>query len=217
LSAVAGRPLRRSFYDRPVLEVARDLLGAVIAHGGVQVRLTEVEAYDGGNDPASHAFRGETTRNAVMFGPPGYAYVYFTYGMHFCVNLVCGPPGVPAAVLLRAGEVVAGLEVATSRRPRSTRRDLARGPARLTQALAIDRELDGADVTSAVSPLRVVAGAAVSDALVRYGPRVGISRAADWPWRLWVDGEPSVSVYRAHVSPRRGSGRATKPVVGEDV
>jgi DNA-3-methyladenine glycosylase len=202
LTSGPPRPLPRAFYDRPVLDVARDLLGVIVAHGGVQVRLTEVEAYDGPNDPASHAYRGETARNAVMFGSPGYAYVYFTYGMHFCVNLVCGPPDVPAAVLLRAGEVVRGREVAISRRPGSTLRDLARGPARLTQALSIDRALNGADVTGSRSPLRVLPGVPTDDALVRRGPRVGISRAVDWPWRLWIDGEPSVSVYRPYVSKR---------------
>src|SRR3954463_2055001 len=133
----------RSFYDRPVLEVARDLLGAVLVCGDVALRLTEVEAYAGGHDPASHAFRGPTPRNSVMFGPGGHAYVYFTYGMHFCMNLVCGPDGSASAVLLRAGEVVAGLETARARRPGATDRDLARGPARLTKALAVDRALDG--------------------------------------------------------------------------
>lgn len=206
-SALNGRVSRhqlpRAFYDRPVLDVARDLLGAVVSHGGVQLRLTEVEAYDGANDPASHAYRGETARTAVMFGPPGHAYVYFTYGMHFCVNLVCGPPGVPAAVLLRAGEVVSGLDDAVERRPRSSLRDLARGPARLTQALGIDRALNGADVTAARSPLRVFAGAAIDADAVRSGPRVGISRAVEWPWRFWIEGEPSVSPYRLHTPKRR--------------
>jgi DNA-3-methyladenine glycosylase len=201
-------PLPRAFYDRPSLQVARDLLGTVLVGDGVALRLTEVEAYDGPNDPASHAYRGETARNAVMFGPPGHVYVYFTYGMHFCVNLVCGPPGVPAAVLLRAGEIVAGLDIATSRRPKSTTRDLARGPARLTQALAINRDFNGVDVTRPRAALRVMAGDSVDDALVRCGPRVGVSQAADRPWRLWIDGEPSVSVYRAHAPTRRGSDRA---------
>ena len=114
------KPLARSFYDRPALRVARELLGCVVTANGVSVRLTEVEAYDGANDAASHAYRGQTQRNAVMFGPPGHAYVYFTYGMHFCVNVVCGPVGTAAAVLLRAGEVVEGVERAQARRPRAT-------------------------------------------------------------------------------------------------
>ena len=191
--------LPRHFYRRPVLEVARDLLGAVVVHGDVSVRLTEVEAYAGDVDPASHAFRGRTARNAVMFGPPGHAYVYFTYGMHFCMNLVCGDAGHASAVLLRAGEVVAGLEVARERRGAAADRDLARGPARLTVALGVSRELDGADVTSRSSPLQVLRGSAVEDHLVRTGPRVGVNAAADLPWRLWIDGEPTVSIYRPHV------------------
>src|SRR3954454_10309465 len=198
----------RPFYDRPVLEVARDLLGAVLVCGDVALRLTEVEAYAGGRDPASHAFRGPTPRNAVMFGPGGHAYVYFTYGMHYCVNLVCGPDGQASAVLLRAGEIVAGLETARARRPGARRpgvrdRDLARGPARLTVALAIGRDMNGADVTGADSPLRVVRGEAVEDEAVRRGPRVGISTAAELPWRMWIDGEPTVSAYRPHVPRKR--------------
>jgi DNA-3-methyladenine glycosylase len=197
--------LPREFYDRPVLEVARDLLGAVVGHDGVAVRLSEVEAYDGETDPASHAFRGQTPRNAVMYGPPGHAYVYFTYGMHFCMNLVCGPPGQPSAVLLRAGEVVEGLDVAMRRRPGVPVRDLARGPARLTLTLAVDRGLGGADVTDTVGPLRVVSGTPVPDAMVARGPRVGVSAGAETPWRLWIDGDPTVSLYRPYVGRRRGS------------
>jgi DNA-3-methyladenine glycosylase len=211
-----GRPLPRGFYDRPVLVVARALLGAIVEREGVRLRLTEVEAYDAANDPASHAYRGQTRRNRVMFGPPGHAYVYFTYGMHYCVNLVCGPPGCASAVLLRAGEVVAGLEEATLRRPGSSVRDLARGPARLTKALAIDRALDGVDVTAAGSPLRVLAGHEVEEGLVRCGPRVGIAQAADRPWRMWIAGEPSVSAYRAHAPARRGSSLPTAGGVGQD-
>jgi DNA-3-methyladenine glycosylase len=203
LSAQA-RPLPRCFYDRAVLEVARDLLGAVVVTDAVRLRLTEVEAYDGAQDPASHAFRGRTPRNSVMFGPPGHAYVYFTYGMHFCVNLVCGPSDVASAVLLRAGEVIEGLDAAASRRPSARPRDLARGPARLTQALAIGRELNGADVTADNSPLQILAAVPpVADELVRRGPRVGVSRGAHRPWRLWIDGEQSVSTYRPHVPRRR--------------
>jgi len=194
----------RSDYDGPVLDVARELLGAVVVHGDVALRLTEVEAYAGGHDPASHAFRGPTPRNAVMFGPGGHAYVYFTYGMHFCVNLVCGPEGQASAVLLRAGEIIAGLASARARRPGARDRDLARGPARLTVALGIDRALNGADVTRVDSPLRVMRGEAVRDEDVRRGPRVGVSSAAELPWRMWIDGEPTVSTYRPH-TPRKRS------------
>jgi DNA-3-methyladenine glycosylase len=194
-----GRALPREFYDRPVLDVARDLLGAVLVHDEVAVRLSEVEAYAGGHDPASHGFRGRTARNAVMFGPGGHAYVYFTYGMHFCVNVVCGPEGAPSAVLLRAGEVVDGIDVARARRGAASDRDLARGPARLTKALAVDRRLDGADFTDRRSPLRLHAGTPVADDAVRRGPRVGVSAAPDLPWRMWIDGDPTVSVYRRHV------------------
>jgi DNA-3-methyladenine glycosylase len=203
LSVRVGRPLPRSFYQRPVLEVAPALLGAVVDHGGVRLRITEVEAYDGANDPASHAYRGPTARNEVMFGPPGHTYVYFTYGMYFCVNLVCGPRGVAAAVLLRAGEVIDGREIAISRRPRSSARDLSRGPARLTQALGIDRAHNGLDVTRVASPLVVRSGSPVARELVCAGPRIGISTAVEWPWRFWIDGEPSVSSYRPHSSRQR--------------
>src|SRR5499427_10107078 len=144
--------LPRDTFAGSAAEVAPALLGCVLEHdtpeGLVAVMLTEVEAYHGQADPASHAYRGRTPRNAVMFGPPGHAYVYFTYGMHFCVNLVCLPEGTASAVLLRAGRVVAGVDLATARRtaPGRPERDLARGPARLCQALGIDRRLDGADV-----------------------------------------------------------------------
>lgn len=210
LTGPVGRPLPRSFYLQPVLEAAPALLGAVVEHAGVRVRITEVEAYDGANDPASHAFRGPTARNEVMFGPPGHAYVYFTYGMHFCVNLVCGPPGVAAAVLLRAGEVVDGWEIAISRRPKSTARDLSRGPARLTQALGIDRAQNGLDVTVSTSPMVLRRGSPVAPGLIRSGPRIGISTAVDRPWRFWIDGDPSVSTYRRH-SPKRRQPVRTPP------
>src|SRR3954463_1645778 len=129
-------PLPREFFDRPVLEVAPDLLGRTLVRmtpdGPITVRLTEVEAYDGPNDPGSHAYRGSTPRNSVMFGPAAHLYVYFTYGMHWCANAVCGPPGSASAVLLRAGQIVDGVETARSRRAAARLdRDLARGPARL--------------------------------------------------------------------------------------
>jgi DNA-3-methyladenine glycosylase len=231
-------PLAREFFDRPSVEVAPELLGCVLEHdsadGIVAVRITEVEAYAGQDDPASHAYRGRTARNAVMFGPPGHAYVYFTYGMHFCVNLVCQPPGTATAVLLRAGRIVAGEQLARARRtrlraalavpaapgaapaqdaaPRAgpvAARDLARGPARLCQALGIDRAQDGADVCDPASALRIRPGPAAGDAdadgagdtvsRIRSGPRVGVSRAAEVEWRFWLDGDPTVSAYRPRV------------------
>jgi DNA-3-methyladenine glycosylase len=176
----------------PVLEVAPRLLGAVLTHGDVAVRLTEVEAYDGPNDPGSHAFRGRTPRNAAMFGEPGHLYVYFTYGMHHCCNVVCGPPGTPSAVLLRAGEVVRGAEIARSRRTSRSDRDLARGPARLCQALAIGLAENGADLTS--GPLTLELGEQVTE--VSTGPRVGLRGAPDRPWRFWESGAATVSSYR---------------------
>ena len=203
----------RDFFARPSVEVAPDLLGCVLEHetadGLVAVELTEVEAYAGRSDPASHAYRGKTRRNAVMFGPPGHAYVYFTYGMHFCVNIVClGEEGSASAVLLRAGEVIAGEELARARRTRGTTaiapRDLARGPARLCQALGIDRSQDGADLVSAGAPLRMLSrtGNPARSGKILTGPRVGVSSAAEIPWRFWYDGDPTVSVYRPHVSRR---------------
>ncbi len=188
--------LGRDFFDRPVEEVAPALLGKVFRSGSVEVRLTEVEAYSGATDPASHSYRGPTARNEVMFGEPGHAYVYFTYGMHFCVNLVCGPAGTAAAVLLRAGTVISGLEVAASRRPRSTVRDLARGPARLCQALGIDRTFNGADVCGS-GPLSIMSGPPVTGQIL-CGPRTGVTKAHDTPWRFWIADEPSVSAYRRH-------------------
>jgi DNA-3-methyladenine glycosylase len=199
MDTLAGLPaIDRAFFGRAPEEVAPELLGCVLSGGGVSVRLTEVEAYSGALDPASHAYRGRTDRNAVMFGPPGFVYVYFTYGMHFCMNLVCLDPGVAGAVLLRAGEVVDGAAVAAGRRGRAT--DLARGPARLCQALGVDRSFNGVDLCSP-GPLSLRRGSPSGPSLS--GPRTGISTARDVPWRFWTDGEPSVSPYRAHVPRRR--------------
>lgn len=195
------RTLAREFFERPVLQVAPDLLGVVVSHAGVSVRLCEVEAYDGPDDPGSHAYRGRTARNATMFGPAGHLYVYFSYGMHWCANVVCGEPGRASAVLLRGGEVVDGHEEARSRRgPRVAERDLARGPARLAQALGWDRSHDGADLfDGAISLRRPREGLGE----VRTGPRVGLSQAADRPWRFWIDGDRYVSAYRPAVPRRR--------------
>ena len=194
-----------SFLEGPVLEVAPRLLGATLRHGAVAVRITEVEAYDGADDPGSHAFRGPTPRNRVMFGPPGHLYVYFTYGMHHCANVVCGPDGRASAVLVRAGEVVDGLDVVRTRRPRSGDRDLARGPARLCSALGLDLRHVGHDLRRA--PITLTPPEALLDASsISSGPRVGLRQAADRPWRFWVTGDPSVSAYRP-AAPRRNTPR----------
>jgi DNA-3-methyladenine glycosylase len=188
--------------------VARALLGCWVVTdrpaGRVAVRLTEVEAYSGeGQDPASHAHRGPTPRAEIMFGPPGKLYVYFSYGVHWCANVVVGPSGRGSAVLLRAGEVVVGEELAHSRRPAArAARDLARGPARLTQALAIGPDDRGADLLHPGSAVRLHRGPAPSS--VSAGPRVGISQATELPWRFWESDAPSVSVFRAGGKPRRG-------------
>ncbi len=196
--------LDRSFFDRPVLEVAPDLLGVVLRHDGVAVRLTEVEAYDGANDPGSHAYRGRTPRNGTMFGPPGHLYVYFSYGIHWCANVVCGPEGTASAVLLRAGEVVEGGRLAQRRRgQRVAERDLARGPARLTQALGLDRTHDGTDLFDGA--IRLTRGDRPQT--TRTGPRVGLREAADRPWRFWVEGDRHVSDYRPAADRRRSRSR----------
>jgi len=192
----------RSRLRGPALALAPRLLGAVLVSsvGGaeVAVRLTEVEAYEGATDPASHAFRGSTNRTSVMFGPPGHLYCYFTYGMHWCANIVCGDVGVAAAVLLRAGEVVRGAAIAHERRPAATSaRDLARGPARLATCLALDAATNGVDLCSGDSPVRLESMRSRRAPAVRTGPRVGISVATERPWRFWLEGEPSVSTFKA--------------------
>ncbi len=206
LPAGALRPLHRSFYLRPVLEVTRDLLGRLLVHqapeGTSAVRIVEAEAYDGsGLDPASHAYRGRTARNAVMFGPAGHLYVYFTYGVHWCVNVVCAPPGVAQAVLLRAGEPVLGAELMARRRPGARPRELTSGPARLTAALGLAGWANGADLTA--GPVLVTAGWPVDDAAVAWTGRVGISSGLDRAWRALVAGSPWVSPARPGPAARR--------------
>jgi DNA-3-methyladenine glycosylase len=185
----------------PVDQVAPSLLGATLRHGEVAVRLTEVEAYDGPTDPASHAHRGRTTRNAIMFGPPGHLYVYFSYGMHWAANVICGPEGNAAGVLLRAGEVVDGIEVARTRRGRASDRDLARGPGRLCAALRLSAEQKGCYLLGD-GPVRLEPPVSHPE-MIMSGPRVGVSLEADRPWRFWVAGSRFVSDYkrspRAHV------------------
>ncbi|HEV2086670.1 MAG TPA: DNA-3-methyladenine glycosylase [Cryptosporangiaceae bacterium] len=181
----------------PAPDAARGLLGTLVRANGVTVRLAESEAYLGtGEDPASHAHRGPTPRTTVMFGPPGGLYVYFSYGMHWCANVVCGPEGMASAVLLRAGEVVEGIRLARERRGAAVDRDLARGPARLAQALGLDGTATGTSVLDGQGPVVVVPGEPVEPGQVRSGPRVGVATAADLPWRFWIAGDPFVSAYR---------------------
>lgn len=181
----------------PPLEVAPRLLGAFLRHGEVVVRLSEVEAYAGSTDPGSHAYGGPTRRNATMFGPAGRLYCYLSHGIHICANITVGEEHGPGAVLLRAGEVVAGLDVARSRRPRSTDRDLARGPGRLGQALGLSLGDDGTDLATGAIRLELPATPVPASA-IRTGPRTGLRRASDRPWRYWIDADPTVSAYRRH-------------------
>jgi DNA-3-methyladenine glycosylase len=189
---------------------ARALLGCRLRANGVTVRLTEVEAYGGvGEDPASHSHRGPTPRNTVMFGRSGVLYVYFVFGMHWCLNVVTGPPGSASAVLLRAAEVVEGHDLARVRRagpgvPRD--RDLARGPARLAVALDIDGAATGTSLLDGTGPVQLLPALSPERAPIASGPRVGVALAADVPWRFWLDGDPSVSAYRRHVPRRQPSG-----------
>ncbi|MGY1639358.1 DNA-3-methyladenine glycosylase [Geodermatophilus sp. SYSU D00742] len=212
-SSSAGRPgplLTPEELLGPPDVVAPTLLGCWLvtdrAEGQVALRLTEVEAYAGdGTDPAAHSHRGPTPRAAIMFGPPGRLYVYFSYGVHWCANVVVGPEGQGSAVLLRAGDVVVGEELARSRRPAArTARDLAGGPARLTQALAIGPGDKDADLLSPDSPVRLHRGDRPGQ--VSTGPRVGISVATDLPWRFWETGAASVSAFRAGGKGRRREG-----------
>lgn len=206
--------------QQPATEVAPKLLGALVRHetdeGAVVVRLTEVEAYLGpadspDPDPGAHSFRGRTNRNAVMFGPPGHLYVYFTYGMHFCANLVCRPEGTSSGCLMRAGEIVEGLELARSRRPTARHdHELAQGPARLTKAMGFNLGHNG---ISAMGGQVTVTLPAAPAAQVRTGPRVGVSGPGgteQYPWRFWLDGDRTVSKFRPALV-RAPRGPAGKP------
>jgi DNA-3-methyladenine glycosylase len=209
----SARRLERAFFEREVTVVAKDLLGRVVVSGDgdgrVAVRLTEVEAYRGRDDAASHAFRGPTQRTAVMFGPGGHLYTYFVYGMHWCANIVTGSDGKASAVLLRAGEVVEGLDAARSRRP-AARADrlLARGPAGLATALGLDGSDSGADLCRPDSTIRLHAGSPATENSIRTGPRVGVATAAELELRFWIDDDPTVSAFRAWTPRRRSAGVA---------
>jgi DNA-3-methyladenine glycosylase len=191
-----GRRLPRSFYARRATAVAPDLLGRVLVRrlgSGVRLaaRIVETEAYEP-HDPASHAYRGRTARNAVMFGTPGHLYVYFTYGMHHCMNAVTGRAGEGMAVLLRAAEPIEGVTEMRTRRGREPTRDLCSGPAKLCQAFGIDRSFDGADLVRGPD-LWIADGASVPAARVVAGPRVGIRVGNEYAWRFWVADDPFVS------------------------
>ncbi|UOQ89512.1 DNA-3-methyladenine glycosylase [Agromyces endophyticus] len=184
------------------MQLAPRLLGGVLgyraADGEVAIRLSEVEAYRGvGEDPGSHAFRGRTPRNDVMFGDPAHLYAYFSYGMHVCLNIVARPAGTSSAILLRGATVVDGLETARRRRPGVRDRDLARGPGRLSKALGVPLDADGGDLLAPPYSLRV------PDSPLHHasGPRTGVSGVgggAAYPWRFWLPGDEGVSPYRRH-------------------
>ena len=213
----------RSWFERHPLEVARDLLGMLVTgrsdDGTVTARITEVEAYLGAEDPGSHAYRGRTTRNATMFGPAGHLYVYRHLGLHSCMNVVAGPQDLASGILLRAGEIVEGRELATARRTLRgvvrTPHDLASGPARLTVALGIDHARDGVDVTDPQGDVVIHGCPHDGRSAVARGPRVGVSGPGGdgtrFPWRLWLEGDPTVSAYRAAAARPRRAPRASVP------
>jgi DNA-3-methyladenine glycosylase len=187
-----GPILKRAFYERPAVEVARDLLGKVLVHGPTAGIIVETEAYLGGDDLAAHSARGITDRTRVIFGPPGHAYVYFIYGMYECLNIVAEPEGKPGCVLIRALEPVAGAETMQSRRPAAKRlEDLASGPGKLTLAMSITRAHNGADLTR--GPLVVRAPAEPHRVEIAVTPRIGIRECADWPLRFLIKGNRFVS------------------------
>lgn len=191
---VSATAFSRDFYGRDPRVVAPELLNKVLVHGERAGRIVEVEAYCGAEDPGSHSYRGMTDRNRVMFGPAGGLYVYFTYGMHWCANAVCGEDGEGAAVLLRALAPLAGLEEMWAARPAARReRDLCSGPAKLCQALGLDRAFDGADLVTGDRGITILDDGTPSPAEPRQGVRIGLSAGAEHPWRWWVPDDPNVS------------------------
>jgi DNA-3-methyladenine glycosylase len=217
-----AKPVPVTFLEGNAEDVAPLLLNKLLAVADDDRvgRIVEVEAYAGAADPASHAYRGRTARNETMFGPAGHLYVYFTYGMHYCANVVCGRSGVAQAVLLRALAPVRGADtMATARGGNAARRDLCRGPARLAQALSISRSDDGCDLRT--GRVRLFDDGTPPPPSPDRGPRVGVGAAADVPWRFWVPGDPHVSVYRPGVRRRRRgnsqAGASPNPRSSEDV
>ena len=190
-----GPVLKRAFYERPTIEVARDLLGKVIVHGPTAGMIVETEAYPGGDDFASHSARGITPRTRVIFGPPGHAYVYFIYGMYQCLNLVCEPDGTPGCVLVRALEPLAGIGTMQSRRSAARKvENLASGPGKLTLALGITLQHNGADVTRGSLVVREPVENRRFE--IQVTPRIGISQCVDAPLRFLIAGNVSVSKSR---------------------
>lgn len=188
-------PLPRAFYDRPTLQVARELLGTYLVRRLGEHRLVgrivETEAYIGEGDPACHAARGRTNRTEIMYGPPGYAYVYFIYGMYYCLNAVTEREGFPAAVLIRALEPVQGIEIMQRHRGHRSIHQLTSGPGKLCQALAIDASLNGADLCG--DTLFILPGEPVPEEAVEITSRIGISAGKEHPWRFFLRGNPCVS------------------------
>ncbi|MDP9054598.1 MAG: DNA-3-methyladenine glycosylase [Acidobacteriota bacterium] len=183
--------LPRAFYNRATVEVARALLGTVLVHEETAGRIVETEAYLGGDDLASHSAAGITDRTRVIFGPPGHAYVYLSYGMHDCLNIVAEPRGTPGCVLIRALEPLTGLDIMRARRPRArSDRDLASGPGKLTRAMGITRLHSGADMTRGNLVVQTGESEIVE---VAVAPRIGITKCADWPLRFYIPGNPFVS------------------------
>ena len=192
----SAEPLARDFYQRHPMLVAPDLLNKILVRAdGRAARIVEVEAYAGSEDPAAHSFRGMTARNASMFGPAGHLYVYLSYGMHWCSNVVCGEAGIGMAALLRAVEPLQGLEHMRRERPKaSLDRDLANGPGKLCQAFGITRALDGADLVTAGQGITIVSDGTPPPIEPVQDPRIGISKAVDFPWRWHVRDHAHVSV-----------------------
>jgi DNA-3-methyladenine glycosylase len=189
---MTGRILPRDFYARPTIDVAKDLLGKVLRHGATSGIIVETEAYLGGDDLASHSARGVTDRTRVIFGPPGHAYVYLIYGMYECLNIVAEPKGVAGCVLIRALEPVSGIDEMHRRRPAAKKlRDLASGPGKLTLAMGITRELNGADLTK--RPLTVHEPRTPTPIRIETSCRIGIRECADWPLRFTIAGNEFVS------------------------
>jgi DNA-3-methyladenine glycosylase len=187
-------PVERDHLAGDSVKVAPWLLNKIVVHAGRAARIVEVEAYAGTSDPASHAFGGMTRRNAAMFDSAGHLYVYFTYGMHWCSNVVTGPEGIAGAVLLRALAPMEGLELMRVARPAAARdRDLCSGPAKLCQAMGVDNRFDGADLVTGDRGILLVSDGTSPPARPRRGPRVGITKATDVRWRWWVPGDVNVS------------------------